>query len=55
MKYKITKCYEVIIEDNVGNEISEPEYIYTTYHDAKIRAEEMLNETVCANKTEGNH
>ena len=51
IRYRISKCYEVIIEDDDGNEIFEPEYIYTTYHDAKIRAEEMVQEAELAHKT----
>ena len=44
LKYKIYKCYEVIIEDKDGNQIGESEFIYTTRTDAKKRAEEMLKE-----------
>ena len=44
LRYKIYKCYEVIIEDKDGNQIGESEYIYTTRTDAKQRAEEMLRE-----------
>lgn len=44
IKYKIYKCYEIIIEDSYGNQITESEYIYTNYQDAKKRATEMLKE-----------
>lgn len=44
IKYKIYRCYEIIIEDKDGNQIGESEYIYTDRNDAKKRAEEMLKE-----------
>ena len=44
MKYKIYKCYEIIIENSTGDQIGESEYIYTSYQEAKKRASEMLKE-----------
>ena len=44
LKYKIYRCYEVMVVDNAGNQIGESEFIYTDRSDAKKRAEEMLAE-----------
>ena len=45
LRYKIYRCYEIVIVDPEGNQVGETDYCYGTRKDAEIAAEHHLRMT----------